>query len=83
MSKSKSQVKRAPKRAIYDTEKIYEIRDREFLCHVALVHNGHPISIPTMYGRSGDSLYLHGASVSRLLTELEKEIDVCILQLYL
>jgi nitroimidazol reductase NimA-like FMN-containing flavoprotein (pyridoxamine 5'-phosphate oxidase superfamily) len=31
-----------------------------------------------MYGRDGDKLYIHGASVSRLMTELETGQDVCI-----
>lgn len=68
----KSKVKRSPKRGIYDQETIFKILDSQFLCHVAIVHKGVPVVIPTMYGRSGDSLYLHGASVSRLMKELEK-----------
>ena len=34
--------------------------------------------IPTLYGRSGDQLFVHGASVSRLMTELEGEIELSI-----
>lgn len=78
MSNSKSTVKRVPKRGIYDRETIYKILDNEFLCHVGIIHNAYPVVIPTLYGRKDDYLYIHGASVSRLITEVEKGIDVCI-----
>src|SRR5690606_33208829 len=45
---------------------------------VGIIHNAHPVVIPMLYGRKEDCIYIHGASVSRLITELEKEIDVCI-----
>lgn len=77
-SSKKSTVRRAPKRGIYDREKIYEILDRHYLCHVGFIHHGQPVVIPTMFGRDGDSIYIHGASVSRLMTELEKGVDVSI-----
>ena len=78
MSNSKSTVKRTPKRGIYDRETIYKILDSEFLCHVGIIHNEHPVVIPTLYGRKDGYIYIHGASVSRLITEIEKRIDVCI-----
>lgn len=78
MSNSKSTVKRTPKRGIYDRETIYKILDSEFLCHVGIIHNEHPVVIPTLYGRKDGYIYIHGASVSRLITEIEKGIDVCI-----
>jgi|SRR5690606_1204429 len=77
-STSRSTVKRAPKRGVYDKETIYKILDSDFLCHVGIIHNGYPVVIPTFYGRKDDFIYIHGASVSRLITEVEKGIDVCI-----
>lgn len=74
----KSKVKRAPKRGIYDKEKIFEILDKEFLCHVGFIHHDSPVVIPTMYGRKDETLYIHGSSVSRLITELEKGVDICV-----
>lgn len=78
MNTNKSKVKRAPSRAIYEREGIYKILDKEHLCHVGFIHEGHPVVIPTLYGRRGDNLYIHGASVSRMMKEIEKGIDVCI-----
>lgn len=74
----KAHIKRTPKRAIYDKTEIYAILDRHFLCHVGFIQADYPVVIPTMYGRKDDFIYLHGASVSRLLNELEKGINVCI-----
>ena len=72
----KSKVKRAPKRGHYDKETIYQILDASQICHIAFVHNGLPVSIPTIFGRSGDKLYIHGATVSRMIVELEKGLDL-------
>jgi nitroimidazol reductase NimA-like FMN-containing flavoprotein (pyridoxamine 5'-phosphate oxidase superfamily) len=74
----KSKVKRAPKRGAYDEQSIYQVLDKEYLCHVGIVHEGVPVVIPTMFGREGNVLYLHGASVSRLMKELEKGENMCL-----
>lgn len=76
--KNKSKVVRSPNRAVYEKDKIYELLDKEFFCHVGFIHKASPVVIPTMYGRKDDNLYIHGASVSRLIVELERGIDVCI-----
>jgi len=72
----KSKIKRVPKRGHYDEKTIYQVLDAGQICHIGFIHQGHPVVIPTIYGRSGNRLYLHGASVSRLIVELEKGIDI-------
>ena len=39
---------------------------------------GQPFVIPTAYGREGDTLYIHGSSVSRMLKNLAEGIPVCL-----
>ena len=68
----KTKVKRAPKRGFYDKKTIYKILDNHFICQIAFVHENYPVIIPTIYGRDGDFIYIHGATVSRMLVELEK-----------
>jgi len=75
---NRSRVKRSPKRGIYDRKEIYKILDQNFLCHVALIYENSPLNIPTMYGREDDHIFIHGASVSRLIQSLENGVDVCI-----
>ena len=62
-----NQVKRGPKRAIYNQDEIYKIIDDHMICHVAYVYEDTPITIPTGYGRIGDTLYLHGSMKNRML----------------
>ena len=70
-----NQVKRGPKRAIYDKDEIYGIIDSHMICHVGYMYEGTPITIPTGYGRVNDTLYLHGSLKNRMLlgiAELEQ-----------
>ena len=74
----RAQVMRLPKRGEYSKETIYAILDAGFLCHVGFVVNGQPFVIPTGYGRSGDTLYVHGSSASRMLRTLAAGVEVCV-----
>ena len=74
----KTKVTRAPKRGHYDKRTIYEILDDDFICQIGFVHDSYPVVIPTIYGRSEDYLYVHGATVSRMLLNLEKGISISV-----
>lgn len=74
----RTQVKRLPKRGKYDHETVYSILDSGFVCHVGFNADGQPYVIPTNYGRSGDTLYLHGSAASRMLRTLSEGVPVCV-----
>jgi len=74
----RTQVKRLPKRGHYDSETIYSILDAGFVCHVGFAVDGQPYVIPTNYGRSGHTLYLHGSAASRMLKTLSGGVPVCV-----
>lgn len=74
----RNKVKRIPKRGHYDRETVHKILDATFLCHIGFVVDGQPYVIPTSYGRKGDTIYLHGASTSRMMVNLAEGIPVCI-----
>jgi len=74
----KIKVIRAPKRGHYDQETIYQILDSDFISHVGFVHDGYPVIIPTLYGRLGNYLYLHGSAASRMVKDLKKGIQISI-----
>jgi nitroimidazol reductase NimA-like FMN-containing flavoprotein (pyridoxamine 5'-phosphate oxidase superfamily) len=74
----RTQVIRVPKRGDYSQETIYSILDAGFLCHVGFVVDGQPFVIPTGYGRSGSTLYVHGSSASRMLRTLAAGVEVCV-----
>jgi nitroimidazol reductase NimA-like FMN-containing flavoprotein (pyridoxamine 5'-phosphate oxidase superfamily) len=74
----RTQVKRLPKRGHYDRETVYKILDTGFVCHAGFSVDGQPFVIPTNYGRSGDTLYLHGSAASRMLKTLSTGVPVCV-----
>ena len=74
----KSRVRRIPKRGHYDRETVHAILDETSVCHVGFDFNGYPVIIPTIYGRKGDFLYLHGATTSRMLKTIEEGGNICI-----
>jgi nitroimidazol reductase NimA-like FMN-containing flavoprotein (pyridoxamine 5'-phosphate oxidase superfamily) len=74
----RTQVKRLPKRGRYDEEIVWQILDSGFVCHVGFNVDGQPLVIPTNYGRSGRTLYLHGSSASRMLKTLSTGVPVCV-----
>jgi nitroimidazol reductase NimA-like FMN-containing flavoprotein (pyridoxamine 5'-phosphate oxidase superfamily) len=74
----RTQIKRLPKRGKYDRETVYSILDSGFVCHVGFIADGQPYVIPTNYGRSGDTLYLHGSAASRMLRTLSEGVPVCV-----
>jgi nitroimidazol reductase NimA-like FMN-containing flavoprotein (pyridoxamine 5'-phosphate oxidase superfamily) len=74
----RTQVKRLPKRGHYDRETVYGILDSAFVCHVGFSVGGQPYVIPTNYGRSGDTMYVHGSAASRMLKTLSGGVPVCV-----
>ncbi|MEM9920370.1 MAG: DinB family protein [Bacteroidota bacterium] len=79
----RNKVKRVPRRGHYDRETVHRILDIGCVAHIGFVVDGQPFVIPTAYGRSGDRLYLHGATKSRMMTNLEEGIPVCVTVTYL
>ena len=74
----RSELRRLPNRGSHEAAVIHEILDAAFLAHVGFNVNGQPFVIPTLYGREGGTLYLHGSAASRMLRELEKGVPACV-----
>ncbi|MGW1214201.1 pyridoxamine 5'-phosphate oxidase family protein [Streptomyces sp. NPDC002499] len=58
---------RSAERASYDKELVHSILDEGYVCHLGFVRDGAPVVLPTLYGRVGDLLYVHGSTGSRPL----------------
>ncbi|MGW1076973.1 pyridoxamine 5'-phosphate oxidase family protein [Streptomyces sp. NPDC002537] len=54
-------------RASYDRELVHSILDAGYVCHLGFVRDGAPVVLPTLYGRVGERLYVHGSTGSRPL----------------
>src|SRR5258708_9817242 len=74
----RTELRRIPVRGSRDWNTINPILDAGFLAHVGFCVDGQPFVIPTLYGRDGESLYLHGSAASRMLGELETGIPACV-----
>ncbi|MER7489518.1 pyridoxamine 5'-phosphate oxidase family protein [Streptomyces sp. NPDC126497] len=58
---------RSPDRAAYDKDLVHAILDEGYVCHLGFVRDGAPVVLPTLYGRVGERLYVHGSTGSRPL----------------
>jgi uncharacterized protein len=74
----RSELRRIPVRGSHDWDTVAGILDVGFLAHVGFCSSGQPFVIPTLYGRAGNKLYLHGSAASRMLGELEARIPACV-----
>lgn len=74
----RTELRRLPNRGSHDPEVIHAVLDAAFLAHVGFQSNGQPFVIPTLYGRDGETLYLHGSAASRMLRELETGVPACV-----
>jgi uncharacterized protein len=74
----RTELRRIADRGSHDWKTINQILDAGFLASVGFCVDGQPFVIPTLYGRNGERLYLHGSAVSRMLRELETGIPACV-----
>ncbi|MER5929207.1 pyridoxamine 5'-phosphate oxidase family protein [Streptomyces sp. NPDC002054] len=71
---------RSADRAHYDRETVHAILDEAYVCHLGFVRDGAPVVLPTLYGRVGETLYLHGSTGSRPLrsSAADPGLPVCV-----
>ncbi len=74
----RSELRRIPARGSHEAVVIHEILDAGFLAHVGFCVEGQPFVVPTLYGRNGDNLYLHGSVASRMVRQLESGVAACV-----
>ncbi|MFK3733028.1 pyridoxamine 5'-phosphate oxidase family protein [Streptomyces sp. NPDC088090] len=58
---------RSRQRASYDKDVVHAILDEGYVCHLGFLRDGAPVVLPTLYGRIGERLYVHGSTGSRPL----------------
>lgn len=58
---------RYAKRADYERAAVHAVLDAGLVAHVGFVAEGRPMVIPVAYGRIGETVYLHGASKTRMV----------------
>ncbi len=74
----RSRLRRLPKRASYERERIHAVIDAALICHVGFIHEGEPAVVPTAIMRVEDAVYIHGSRVSRMMKALASGAPACI-----
>ena len=73
-----NKIRQLRENAAYDQETVHEILDAGLVAHVAFVQDGAPVVVPMLYGREGETLYLHGARKARVIRLLEETGTACV-----
>lgn len=71
-------VRRKPDRGTEDLAVVRAILDEALHCDVGLVRDGWPVVLPTVHGRVGDVVYLHGSPAAGMLRDGRRGVPVCV-----
>jgi nitroimidazol reductase NimA-like FMN-containing flavoprotein (pyridoxamine 5'-phosphate oxidase superfamily) len=74
----RTRIKRASHKGSFDRSTIYTILDAALICQIGFVHDGYPVVVPTIHGRDGDTLYLHGSPASRMMRTLRTGTEIAV-----
>ncbi|EJL6400307.1 pyridoxamine 5'-phosphate oxidase family protein [Vibrio navarrensis] len=79
LSNSKrTQINKAARKAVFDTEKLHQIIDESLIAHIAIEEESGPVVIPMLAWRVEDHVYIHGARNSRLIKSLQAGAATCL-----
>lgn len=70
-----NKVRQLREQAAYDKQTVHAILDSALVAHVGFVQDGGPVVVPMIFGREGETIYLHGARKARVV-RLLKETDL-------
>jgi len=73
-----NKVRQLHEKAAYDKATVHRILDAALVAHVAFVQDGAPVVVPMIYGREGETLYLHGARKARVIRLLQQTDRACL-----
>lgn len=71
-------VRQLREKGLYDEQTVHAILDAGLVAQVAFVENGNAVVVPMIYGREGETIYLHGARKARVIRMLESNDQICL-----
>jgi len=74
----KNKVRQLREKANYDTRAVHAVLDAGLVAAVGFVQDDAPIVVPMIYGREGETVYLHGARKARVIRLLEQTDRACV-----
>jgi len=73
----RNKVRQLKEKADYDRDNVHGILDSALLASVGFVEDGKPVVVPMLYGREGETIFLHGARKARVVRLLESTSTAC------
>ncbi|MEM7432926.1 MAG: pyridoxamine 5'-phosphate oxidase family protein [Pseudomonadota bacterium] len=74
----KNKIRQLRDKANYDVAAVHAVLDAALTASVGFVDDGNAIVVPMIYGRVGETLYLHGARKARIIRLLEQNVEACV-----
>ena len=74
----RNKVRQLREKANYDRDTVHKILDSALIASVGFVEDGQPVVVPMLFGREGETLYLHGARKARVIRLLESTTTACL-----
>lgn len=74
----KNKVRQLREKAAYDRQAVHAVLDAGLVASVGFVQDGAPVVVPMIFGREGETLYLHGARKARIVRMLEQTPQACV-----
>jgi len=74
----RTRLRRRPERGVYDRSVIDAILDEGLVGQLGFAIDGHPWTVPMVYGRVADVVFVHGAAANHALRALAGGIEVCL-----
>jgi uncharacterized protein len=68
----RNKVRQLKEKARYDRQTVHQVLDAGLVAQVAFLQDGAPIVVPMIYGRVGETIFLHGARKARVIRLLEQ-----------
>lgn len=73
-----NEVRQLREKAAYDKAAVHAVLDSALVASVGFVQDGQPVVVPMIYGREGETIYLHGARKARIIRLLEQTERMCL-----
>jgi uncharacterized protein len=74
----RNKVRQLREKANYDRDTVHKILDSALIASVGFVQDGQPVVVPMLFGREGETLFLHGARKARIIRLLESTTTACL-----
>jgi len=74
----RNKVRQIREYANYDKDVVHAVLDAGLVAAVGFVQDGAPVVVPMIYGREGETIFLHGARKARVIRLLEQTEQACV-----